>query len=201
MNDQCDDEAENNQRSPEDPDGLRDTIAGDIDRICCVHPAEHHDGVAAHGHVLPKVRCAEKVDQVVSDGRIVLCAYAAEEDNNVVLRLVRDMYVAKEHHHVVIDVALGVDAAEKADSIVNTMPLGHVDVAAKLHGVLFGARRAGGQQERRSKQQDREQPPGHTLSHVDPHAKLYAESRGLVPGNRNTGLGKHQPGQNPAHVR
>jgi len=181
VNDESDDKSEDDERSPEDPDGLRNSAAGDVHGIGSMHPAEHDNGVAAHGDVLAEMRAAEEIDHVMTDGGIIFRADAAEEHDYIVPRLMLDAHVSEEDDHVVVDVALGVDTAEKADCVVDRVALGDVDVAPELHDVFVGARGNGSENERRDKQQGREQTLGYELSHVDPHAKLYARPGRLVP--------------------
>ena len=157
MDDEGHDQTENDQWSPEDPDGLRNTAAGDVDGICRMHPAEHHNGIAADRDVLAETRGAEEIHHVMADGGVIFRADAAEEDDNIVLRLMLDANVSEENNHIVIDIALGVDTAEKADRVVDGVAFGDIDVAAELHDVFVGTRRRGSDEERRSKKQDREQ--------------------------------------------
>ena len=176
VDDEGDDEAEDDERCPEDPDWLSDSAAGNVDGVGCAHSAEHDDCVSADRDVLSEVRGAEEVDQVVTDDGITVGADTAEEDNYVVLRLVRNVHVAEEDHYIVVDVTLGVDAAEEADSVMNTVPFGDVDVAAELYVVLFGTSGSRDEQDCRGEQDGREQTLGDTLSHGDPHAELYARA-------------------------
>jgi len=161
VNDQGDDQAENDQRRPEDPDGLRHTATGDTDGVGRAHSAKHDNGVAAHGDVLSQMGGTEEVDEVVANDGIVVRTDRAEEHDDIMVRLVRDMHIAEEDDYVMVDVTLGVHAAEEADGIVERVTFRDVDVAAKLHGVLFGSRRGGSQQQCRG-EQERGEP---TMSH------------------------------------
>lgn len=170
MNDERDDEAEDDEGRPKNPDGLSDAAAGDVDGIGGMKAAEHDDCVSADRNVFAQVRRSEKVDHIVADTGVILRANGAEEDNDVVLRLVSDVHVAEEDDDVMVDVTLGPDTAEEAHGIVDRMALRDDDVAAELHGVFFGAGRCGRKQECGGQEEDREQ----TLSHSAPHARLYA---------------------------
>lgn len=178
MDDERDDETQDDERRPEDPNGLSDAAARDVYGVGCLESAKHGDCISANRDVLAQMRGAEEVDHIVADGGIVVSADAAEEDNDVVLRLVRDVHVSEEDDNIVIDVSLGIHAAEEADCVVNGLAFADDDVAAELYGIFFGAGRGCDEHESRREQDCREQ----ALSHVDPHAELYAEEGDLVPG-------------------
>ena len=61
----------------------------------------------------------EEIHDVVANRGIVVGAHGSKEDDDIVLGLVGDVYIAEEDHYVVVDVAFGVDAAEEADGVVH----------------------------------------------------------------------------------
>ena len=138
VHDERDDETENDQRRPEDPDGLRDAASCNVDCIGCVQASEHFDDVSAYSDVFTEMGGAEEVDEVVADGCVVICPDTAEEDDHIVVGVVRDVHVAEEDHDVVIDVSFGIDATEEADGVVDGLTFGDNDVAAELNRVLAG---------------------------------------------------------------
>jgi len=177
VNDQCDDDSQNDQRRPEDPCRLRHAASRNVHRVGSTQAAEHHDRVAADGHIFAQPRGTEEVDQIVSDSGVVFGVDSAKEDHNIVLGLMRNVHVAKKNDDVVIDIALGIDAAEEADGVMDGLTFRDDDITSKLHSILFGTCRRGGKNHYRRQQESREQ----ALSHGDPHAKLYARETWIVP--------------------
>lgn len=130
--------------------------------------AEHDDKVVADGDIFAEVHTSEKVHHVMADGRVIFSADAAEEDDYVVLGLMGNVHISEEDNDVMIDVALGVNAAEEADGIVNGLAFRDDDVAAELDRVLFRVGGCGREKKCREEQQGREE----ALSHGDPHSGI-----------------------------
>ena len=87
--------------------------------------AEHDNQVVADGYVLSQVHVAEEVHHVVADCGIIFGPNGAEENYNIVPRLMGDVHIAEENHYVMVDVSFGVNAAEEADRVVYGLALGN----------------------------------------------------------------------------
>ena len=132
-------QSDSQEWAPEDPCRLDDARAADGDRIFRAQIAKHDDRVLAYGDVLAEMDATEEIDEVMANGAVVVSGDAAEEVDDIVIGVAGDVDVAKESHYIAIDGAFDVDAAEKADGIVDGLLGTDLDGTAELDDVFGGA--------------------------------------------------------------